>query len=149
MNKTFIFLLLLLMTMTACATGNNGQGQQPFAAEDFTNNNNNVSTPETVSFREGDMTDIADRNPNFLDLNTENEAHNNHGFYQQKVRDIVDNSQMFEPGMIYVNGQNIVVNVTPSKKLSKDDIRRYKNGLHDRIKEAVPRYDIDIKVNDR
>ncbi|WP_017756622.1 hypothetical protein [Calidifontibacillus oryziterrae] len=144
MNKPLLLILLLLFS--GCALNTNEQGQQPYDLDDF--QNSNVTTSETTLL-EGEMTDIADLNPNFLDLNTENEAHNNHGYYQDKAREIVKNSTLFEPGMIFVNGENMVVNVTPKKKLSKKDLGRYRNGLHDKIMEAVPRYNIDVIVNER
>lgn len=145
MNKMFLFLFLFLLT--ACTSLNNEQGQQPFEDGDGNILDHKTDTPKTVSFREGEMTDITDRNPNFLDLNTENENHNNHGFFQNKLREVVNASDVFRPGMIYTNGGHMIVNVTPTKQLSDDELSKHKKQLKNNLMNAVPKYDIDLKVN--
>lgn len=144
MNKTFIFFLLLILT--ACGTMNNQQGVQPFETRDALNDDEG-SMMTDVSYQEGELTDIADRNPNFLDLNTENEAHNNRGAYQEQLRRIVESSDEFNAGMIYINGYRAIVNVTPKRKFSKNELQERLDTLEIRLSNAVPRYKIDVRVN--
>ena len=148
MNKAFIFLLMLIFTvLTACGTTNNNN-QQGFQSETSdTLKDNEQSGRKDVSYVEGEITDIADRNPNFLDLNTENEAHNNHGAYQQQLRNIVESSDDFDAGMIYINGHKAIVNVTPKRNLSKYNLRDRTAELKRDLANAVPRYQIDLRVN--
>lgn len=149
MNKAFVFLLMLILTvLTACGTTNN-HNQLGFQSETSdTMKDNEESGRKDVSYVEGEITDIADRNPNFLDLNTENEAHNNHGAYQQKLRDIVESSNDFNAGMIYINGHKAIVNVTPKRhSVSKNDLEWRRDDLERKLADAVPRYKIDLRVN--
>lgn len=148
MNKAFIFLLMLIFTvLTACGTTNNNN-QQGFQSETSdTLKDNEQSGRKDVSYVEGEITDIADRNPNFLDLNTENEAHNNHGAYQQQLRNVVESSDDFDAGMIYINGHKAIVNVTPKRNLSKYNLRDRTAELKRDLANAVPRYQIDLRVN--
>lgn len=148
MNKAFIFLLMLILTiLTACGTTNNNN-QQGFQSETSdTLKDNEQSGRKDVSYVEGEITDIADRNPNFLDLNTENEAHNNHGAYQQQLRNVVESSDDFDAGMIYINGHKAIVNVTPKRNLSKYNLRDRTAELKRDLANAVPRYQIDLRVN--
>ncbi|HHW37739.1 MAG TPA: hypothetical protein GXX18_10950 [Bacillales bacterium] len=148
MNKAFVFLLMLILTvLTACGTNNNSN-QFGFQSETSdTLKDNEKSGRKDVSYVEGEITDIADRNPNFLDLNTENEAHNNHGAYQQKLREVVESTGDFDAGMIYINGHKAIVNVTPKRNLSGDDLRRRTDNLQKKLVKAVQRYKIDLRVN--
>ncbi|WP_458411653.1 hypothetical protein ACNQFZ_12370 [Schinkia sp. CFF1] len=141
MNKTVTFLLLLILT--ACGTN---QGAQPTETSDASRDVKGNRAVD-VSFREGEITDIADYNPNFLDLNTENEAHNNQGAYQQKLREIVESSDVFDAGMIYINGYKAIVNVTPKRKLSYKEFHEQRGLLQNRLSEAVPRYQVVLNVN--
>ncbi|WP_102348224.1 hypothetical protein [Bacillus sp. Marseille-P3661] len=134
MNKTVIFLLFIMLS----ACGSVDQDLTPYKVK---------NNPEPVSFREGENTDVADLNPNFLDLNTENESHNNIGFYQRKLRSIVEESKHFDGGMIYINGSHAIVNVIPREKFSKDELSRYKKLLEKDLQAAVPRYNVDLRVN--
>lgn len=142
MNKMFIFLILFLLT--ACA--NNQQGVQPLETKDALTDDEG-SQFESVTYREGEITDIADINPNFLDLNRENEAHNNHGAYQEKLRQIVEGTDGFDANSIYINGYRAVVNVTPTKKFSKSELRFQRDNLEKKLSNAVPRYRIDLRIN--
>lgn len=148
MNKAFIFLLMFILTvLTACGTTNN-DNQFGFQSETSdTLKDNEESGRKDVSYVEGEITDIADRNPNFLDLNTENEAHNNQGSYQQKLREIVESTGDFDAGMIYINGHKAIVNVTPKRNLSRDDLHWRTDDLERKLANAVPRYKIDLRVN--
>lgn len=147
MNKALIFLLMLILTvLTACGITNNNN-QQGFQSETSdTLKDNEESGRKDVSYVEGEITDIADLNPNFLDLNTENEAHNNQGAYQQKLREIVEGTGDFDAGMIYINGYKAIVNVTPKGNVSKNDLRWRTNDLQRKLEKAVPRYKIDLRV---
>ena len=148
MNKAFLFLMMLFLTvLTACGTANNNN-QQGFQSETSdTLRDNEESGRKDVSYVEGEITDIADRNPNFLDLNTENEAHNNQGAYQQNLREIVESSGDFDAGMIYINGYRAIVNVTPKQHFPKNDLDWRVNNLERKLTNAVPRYKIDLRVN--
>ncbi len=148
MNKAFIFLIMFILTvLAACGTTNNSN-QQGFQSETSdTLKDNETSGRKDVSYVEGEITDIADRNPNFLDLNTENEAHNNHGAYQQQLRKVVESSDDFDAGMIYINGHKAIVNVIPKRNLSKYTLRDRTAELKRDLANAVPRYQIDLRVN--
>lgn len=144
MNKMFIFLLVVLLT--ACTSINNEQGMHALETRDAVTDDEG-SRYQSVTFREGDNTDIADINPNFLDLNRENEAHNNHGAYQEKLRQIVEGTDGFDADSIYINGYRAIVNVTPTKKFSKSELKFQRDNLEKKLSNAVPRYRIDLRVN--
>lgn len=147
MNKAFIFLIMLILTvLTACGTNNSNQQGFQSETSDTLKDNEAVGRKD-VSYVEGEITDIADRNPNFLDLNTENEAHNNHGAYQQQLRKVVESSDDFDAGMIYINGHKAIVNVIPKRNLSKYTLRDRTAELKRDLANAVPRYQIDLRVN--
>lgn len=144
MNKLGIFIVILFLS--ACNVwSNNEAGVQPLETRNALKDNEG-SKMEPTTYLEGEITDIADRNPNFLDLNNENEAHNNRGAYQQKLREIVESTQVFDAGMIYINGHRAVVNVTPTRQLSERELEKHANELEKKLVNAVPRFKIDLRV---
>lgn len=119
-----------------------------------------LQTPDTSSFGdgvpdykqvrddnqmiEGEMTDIADRNPNFLNLNNNGVGNvNNRGLLKQKLEETVESIDGFEPGLIYINGHDATVNVTAAENMTEADIEN----LERRLQLTVPRVEVHVRVN--
>ena len=137
--KSLIFSLISLFLITACSPLNPPNADQ-FQAGEL---RDNIENENENRFIEGEMTDITDLNPNFLDLNNETENERNHGAYQEKLKREVDASDQFSFRSVINNGRYMHVNVNANGKYTKDDVKELENQLQ----LAVPRYEIKLNVN--
>lgn len=93
---------------------------------------------------EGEMTDIADLNPNFLDTNpAEKGVTNNQGVYEDKLVAEVKRSEKFSPRYVTFFGSKATVHVTANGSYSKADVKK----LQDKLQSVVPRFDIRVDVD--
>lgn len=138
----YIGITAAAVLLAACSPLNPPNAEQ-FQSGDL--NNDNIQVKNEGPLLEGEITDIADRNPNFLRLNgnTDKGHVNNIGLLQDKIRESVEESDIFEPGLIYMNGSNAVVHVTPVKSYTKEQVRE----LESKIQLDVPKYHIRVNVN--
>jgi hypothetical protein len=97
-----------------------------------------------------DQDEITDQNPNFLNLNTDNETHvNNIGFGIEKARDVIEANQNFNAGPIWRNGNKLHITVYPETNLQGKQKSEAKKQLKKELMTALPTYRIDLNIGNR
>jgi hypothetical protein len=104
--------------------------------------NNERNQADDDSFIEGEMTDIADLNPNFLNLNEDSGNTNNRAVFQNKIRETAELSDQFKVRSIYMDGEDAVVTVKPVGSYKAADVDQFER----MIQKAVPSYHINVRV---
>ncbi len=95
-----------------------------------------------------ERTTDTDQNPNFLDIGGgEQSGGKNRGKDQAMLRGVVERMDEFKPGSISIVGDDAFVNATFKRDFPKDERRRLKDELEDRLTGVMPRYNINLKVD--
>jgi hypothetical protein len=134
MKKLFL-LPLFLLALAGCV-------QADMPVEEDVDELGAEQTEDDDRFIDGDMTDIADRNPNFLELNEDEGNTNNIGEYRDKVWEVVEGTEQFQAVSVINNGNNLYVNLSAASSYTDEDIER----ITAQLQRAVPRYDIHVRV---
>ncbi|MFD2446794.1 hypothetical protein ACFSO7_22910 [Bacillus sp. CGMCC 1.16607] len=142
MKKVYMISLLLVF-LAGCNMykGNKGYGDE----------SGNAPTP--VNYRpHGNVNQdmITDQNPNLLNLNTdENNSTNSQGKDINQARKVIQKSNEFEDGSIWINGDNMHITVYPNGRLSGNELKDAKSKLHKNLMRAVPSYYIHLNIGNR
>jgi hypothetical protein len=141
-----LFVFLVIFT-SGCGYGNraNEVGDQQNGA-DLLNveSKNNQNGQREHGWDQDEMTE---QNPNFLNLNSDNETHvNNIGMDIEKAKNTIRANKDFSVGPIWRNGNKMHVTVFAKGNLSKEQERKAREKLTNQLTKAVPRYYFDVTV---
>jgi hypothetical protein len=157
LKKGYIYVLFMLIaaTLGGCNNylGNKDVGQYDHknstellkVGNDNNNDNNNRNGDHGL-----DRDEITDQNPNFLNLNTDNETHvNNIGVEIQQVRDVIGVNNTFKAGPIWQNGNTMHVTVYSDRNLTEQQENQARKQLERELTTALPTYRIHLNIRNR
>ncbi|RIW36147.1 hypothetical protein D3H55_06730 [Bacillus salacetis] len=143
--RKVLSLLSLTILLTACGAQekdnlyvqDEDQGGRRFVNNDLTDvdTNQNVDQPMETN-----------QNPNFIDLS---ETQPNKGTDVDKAREVIDVYTDYEPGQVWVNGEQMWVTAYTHDELSQDKRDDKEAELRKRLTRALPRYKINVKIQER
>jgi hypothetical protein len=109
------------------------------------NDNNNRNNEHGL-----DQDELTDQNPNFLNLNTDNETHvNNIGVAVEKVRDVIGANGTFRAGPVWQNGNTMHVTVYTDRNLTGKQEYQAREQLEKELTAALPTYRIHLNIGNR
>lgn len=88
---------------------------------------------------------MSDQNPNFVNFSGNR---NDIGKDVEMARQVVKQTKEFEPGPIWVNGEDMWVTVYKKGMLSERDQMDAQSRIHKMLLKALPRYDIEVRVRE-
>ncbi|WP_421382106.1 hypothetical protein ACOJQI_21900 [Bacillus salacetis] len=143
--KKVISLFALTILLTACGAqdGDNlyvqdeDQNGRRFVNNDLTDvdTNQNVDQPMETN-----------QNPNFIDLS---ETQPNIGTDVNKTREVIEEYTDYEAGQVWVNGEQMWVTAYTRDEMSQDRRDEEEAKLRKRLIRAMPRYKINVKIQER
>jgi hypothetical protein len=153
LKKGYIFLLFMLITATLGGC-NNYLGNKDVGQYDNKNSTELLKVGNNNNNRNGehglDQDEITDQNPNFLNLNTDNETHvNNIGFAIQQVRDVIGANNTFKAGPIWQNGNDMHVTVYTDRNLTEQQENQARKQLEKELTKALPSYRTHLNIKNR
>lgn len=145
LNRVSLFLLILVVIATAiagCASNeqysankaervDHGAGVRPLS-------NQNNSQHENARGRT-----MSDQNPNLLNTNG---GADNRGQAINQARSVVNASDEFRPGSIWITADAMYVNVYPKEKMTNKQEINARSKLHSRLTAALPRFVIEVRI---
>ncbi|OEH93297.1 hypothetical protein [Bacillus solimangrovi] len=144
MLKYYSYLLIVSIMLLIGACSPNPEKSQLFSNDGMTGVNQ-----ENPSYRPNKGTEIyEDQNPNLLNIG-ERRTQNSIGSSQGMLRSVVNEDERFEAGMIYTNGRKAYVHVHPKEKYGQEDLSKYRAQLNKKLKQAVPRYEVILRVRNQ
>jgi hypothetical protein len=155
LKKSSIFVLLMFITATLGGC-NNYLGNEDVGQYDHKNstellkvgNDNNKNNRNVEHGLNRD--EITDQNPNFLNLNTDNETHvNNIGIEIQQARDVIGQNNTFKAGPIWNNGNTMHVTVYTDRNLTQKQENQARKQLERELTAALPTYRIHLNIGNR
>jgi hypothetical protein len=135
-------LLIAALLTTGCASN------EQYSAQKQKNNDR----PSLVSNEPNDGAHkrfgrtMSDQNPNLL--NTDGGGRRDRGQDIDKAKAIVNNSKEFRSGNIWIDGGGMWVNVYPKGNMDNQQTTHARTKLHSRLIQALPRYQIEVRVQD-
>jgi hypothetical protein len=153
LKKGYIFALLMLMTATLGGC-NNYLGNKDVGQYDHKNSTELLKVGNDNNNRNGehglDRDVITDQNPNFLNLNNDNETHvNNIGIEIQQVRDVIGVNNTFKAGPVWQNGNTMHVTVYSDRNLTEIQENQARKQLEKELTAALPTYRIHLNIRNR
>lgn len=144
--KKFIFppLLLLVLLISGCQSNNkNDLGDR--LKPDY--RSNHLTGPDRGRVIGNDVTD---QNPNFLNLRGTRNG-NASGNSQSYGKDVeyakkVIRMNGYTPKSVWINADRMIVTADVKGKLSAQDTLKAETDLHNKLRQALPRYNIDVRV---
>lgn len=88
---------------------------------------------------------LSDQNPNLLNAD---EGRIDQSSYVDQARAVVERSDEFEVDSIWINGQRLWVTVYKKGRMSREERVDAEARLHEKLSEAIPRYKIEVKVQE-
>lgn len=148
LKKLLILLMFAVVMVSGCAQDNAESvydKDEDQAGVDLNRENDGVRHGDGPNFtkdQDNGMT-MTDQNPNLL--NTDNENH--HSFSQdvQKAKDVISDAG-YEPGSIWINGGEMNVTAQLQGRVTRKDREKAQKTLHDKLAQALPRYDINVNI---
>ncbi|MDE3840332.1 hypothetical protein C0966_13405 [Bacillus methanolicus] len=149
MKKAIFMMFLLLILITGCNQnaadgGIYGQNEDQDGARLITSREEALQKIDIDNDPPMDRT-ISDQNPNFVNFSGNR---NDIGKDVDKARDVVKQTKEFEPGPIWVNGEDMWVTVYKKGMLSERDQMDAQSRIHKMLLQALPRYDIEVRVRE-
>jgi hypothetical protein len=153
LKNGYIFVLLMLMTATLGGC-NNYLGNEDVGQYDHKNSTELLKVGNDNNNRNGehglDRDEITDQNPNFLNLNNDNETHvNNIGIEIQQVRDVIGVNNTFKAGPVWQNGNTMHVTVYSDRNLTEIQENQARKQLEKELTAALPTYRIHLNIRNR
>jgi hypothetical protein len=165
MNKklTFLSFIMLLMLTAGCQMNRSANDtaydlRKDKSAPDYMSNRaNNRSDPEMTTNRANDKQhyvedDITGQNPNFLDLDRtgsgSESGNGNHAIDIDKAKQVIAGTHEFVTDSVWINGDRMWVSVYKKGMLSNRDKRDAEARLHKKLMQALPRYNIEVRVKE-
>ncbi|NMD70046.1 hypothetical protein HHO41_07065 [Bacillus sp. DNRA2] len=141
--KKFILLSFLASTILAGCAMNNDRRVQ--TAGDQNEKVNIIDTrpnadegPRAVPGRT-----MSDQNPNLLNTNG---GGNSRGKDIEHARTVINQSGNLRPGRIWIDGNGLWANVYTNGRLTETEERDARTKLHTQLTQALPRYQIEVRV---
>ncbi|MGF2618250.1 hypothetical protein FZC84_19850 [Rossellomorea vietnamensis] len=142
--RKVLSLAALTILLTACGAQNDNlyvqdedQGGRRFVNNDL----NDVDTNQNV-----DQPMETNQNPNFIDLA---ETQPNKGTDVNKARDVIEEYTDFEPGQVWLNGQQMWVTAYTHDEMAQDKRNKEEAELGKRLTRAFPRYKVNVQIHER
>jgi hypothetical protein len=156
LKKGTIFVLLMLITATLGGC-NNYLGNKDVGQYDHKNSTellkvgNDINNNNDRNGEHGlDQDELTDQNPNFLNLNSDNETHvNNIGIEIKQVRDVIRVNDTFKAGPIWQNGNTMNVTVYSNRNLTEQQEKQARKQLEKELTAALPTYQIKLNIRNR
>jgi hypothetical protein len=150
-GNIFVSFMLITATLGGC---NNYLGNKDVGQYDNKNSTELLKVGNDTNNRNRDhgmdQDEITDQNPNFLNLNTDNETHvNNIGFAIQRVRDVIGVNNTFKAGPIWQNGDTMHVTVYSDRNLTEQQENLAQKQLKRELIKALPSYRIHLNIRNR
>ncbi|WP_079506274.1 hypothetical protein [Mesobacillus jeotgali] len=149
MKKLLMLFVFAIVLVSGCAQDNAESvydKDEDQAGVDLNREHDGVRHGDGPNFSrdQDDGMTMTDQNPNLL--NTDNE--NRHSFSQdvQKAKDVISDAG-YEPGSIWINGGEMNVTAQLQGRVTKKDRDNAQKKLHDMLTKALPRYDINVKID--
>ncbi|SFB03644.1 MULTISPECIES: hypothetical protein [unclassified Bacillus (in: firmicutes)] len=145
MKKLLPLLSILLLSLTAC--GSNGEVAQKMRSKgevpQYTANKPAGKDQGVV------RNNMENQNPNFLNLNNSEPGSS---AYQEndidKAREVINATEEFKPGRIAINGNEMWITVYKKGMLNADEKIDAEARIHKKLVQALPRYNIEVKVKE-
>lgn len=155
MKKGYLFILVLVL-LAGCSSGMKGNENVDVnqnAAEFMNYGHEDQDNNQGQNNRNNDninRDEVTEQNPNFLNLNTDDETHvNNQGIEVNKARDVIEMNNRYEAGPIWINGQDMFVTVYPNGRLTEKERKAARTQLRKDLVRALPSYHINVTVENR
>jgi len=144
MKKIFVFLLLLVVALTGCAQNQNAEG---YYDNNHDKNGRTFVKNKTFGFDDEYSMDrdMSEQNPNFPDFDRNRV---NQGSYVEKARTVINNTDEFEPGQVWMNGRRMWVTAYKKGQMSHKEKIDAEARLHKLLIKAIPIYDIEVTVRE-
>lgn len=146
--KKLIFFFLLASFLTGCAQNNQSSSiygqEESNAGTQFISNNSEWESREQQLGETQEYTMDA-QNPNFLNLDgngVDNQDDINH------ARQVIQETGKYEPGPIWINGEKMWITAYKRGNLSEREIIQEQAELHRILVKALPRYDVEVQVQE-
>jgi hypothetical protein len=149
LKKLLMLFAFAIVIVSGCAR-NNAESvydkDEDHAGVDLNREDDGVRHGDGPNFSrdQDDGMTMTDQNPNLL--NTDNENH--HSFSQdvQKAKDVISDAG-YEPGSIWINGGEMNVTAQLQGRVTRKDRDNAQKKLYDKLTKALPRYDINVKID--
>ena len=154
MRKKWMFLSFIMLLMVTGCQSNRGADEKNAAYDlrkdrtspNFMSNRNNGGERDVAE------NDIADQNPNFLNLNRSGDRGEfdgeNQGSDVDKAKKVVAATDEFTIDSVWMNGDRMWVSVYKKGMLSDKERIDAEARLHRKLIRALPRYNIDVRVKE-
>ncbi|GIN40297.1 hypothetical protein [Heyndrickxia oleronia] len=129
---SFLFLLGLL----------SGCGSNQLNDDALTNNGTKDNKYREIS------TSQTNENPNMIDLK-KGDPQPTVGSEVDKAKDVVRSQKGYVPSSVWINGNNMWVNVHTNKRLTHHERMKEESKLHKKLIQALPKYDINVKIDEQ
>ncbi|MFL6555258.1 MAG: hypothetical protein ACJ8MO_03990 [Bacillus sp. (in: firmicutes)] len=170
MQKLSLFLSLCMILFVSGCNGNQSANHGDEKAYDLQNDqsgpnymskrnrNNDDNTPANMSNRDQNKQhmvedDITNQNPNFLDLKgtgsgSEAGGGKNTGQDINKAKQVIADSDEFEVDNVMINGDRMWVSVYKKGMRTPEGKIKAEARLHSKLIQALPRYKIEVNVQE-
>ncbi|WP_243387102.1 hypothetical protein [Bacillus kexueae] len=136
--KSFFVFAMVLLFVSGC--GFNEPTQEGSFQQD--ENGTKLMTNANQPVREKKDIDYSTQNPNVditnSPLNTRED--------QQQIEQVLAMEKGYWLGSMWTNGKDAWVTVYTSNDLSKRDLKKQEQKLHDKMQAALPRFDLRVKL---
>lgn len=136
MKKLYLLFLLALFVFTGC----DGALQDELVEDNHDTGTNMIHNGDELPGRT-----MSDQNPNLVNTGSER----NYANEIEQARQVINDTNEFTPDAIMINGRDMWVTANTDKKLSAKEKTDAQSRLHKLLTKALPRYDIEVKVNEK
>ncbi|MEW8985699.1 MAG: hypothetical protein AB2401_01565 [Bacillus sp. (in: firmicutes)] len=86
---------------------------------------------------------MSDQNPNLINNDG---MRNSRAKEIEKANEVIKQSGNLRPGQVWFDGNGLWANVYTNGQLTEAEVRDARAKLHSRLSEALPRYQIEVRV---
>lgn len=143
-----LFLLLMIAAITTMLTGCSSNEQYSANKADRVDHDNAIrplSNNNNTGAENARGQTMSDQNPNLLNTNG---GADNRGKAINQARGVVNKSDVFRPGSIWITADAMYVNVYPARNLTNKQEIDARAKLHSQLTQALPRFIIEVRVVD-
>lgn len=139
--------VLILMVLSLFMTGCQFQFNEGYKAQEEDRNGTRLMKTGFGDYDEVGMDEdeqfTENPGPNFLDLT---ESRPDQGNDQQKLEEAVQYDKDLSLGRVFINGDQIHVNVFTTEELTEAEMKEKRKEIHEKMITALPRYKIDVNL---
>ncbi|MGM0843500.1 MAG: hypothetical protein ACQEUT_00885 [Bacillota bacterium] len=142
--KKVLYLAVLTIILTACGAQNDNlyvQDEDQNGRTFVNNKLNDVDTNQNV-----DQPMETNQNPSFIDLA---ETQPTKGTDIDKAREVIEVYTDYEPGQVWINGQQMWVTAYTHDEMAQDQRNEEEADLNKRLTRAFPRYQVNVQIRER